>query len=145
MKKIWLAGFAVLAMGAATAALAQGNVIAERRAGLKRMGEHLTAMKVVADARGPGTQFVGTIEEMIAFYQGLPGRFPPGTESGGETKALPTIWSDPVGFSGASADTVSKLTALRVAAAGGDGAAFQTAWQAVGPTCGACHRTYRAR
>ena len=145
MKKIWLAGFAVLAMGAATAAWAQGDIIAARRAGLKRMGEHMTAMKAVADARGPGTQFNATIEEMINFYQGLPARFPVGTESGGETKALPTIWSDPVGFNGAAAATVEKLQALRTAAAGGDGAAFQAAWQAVGPTCGACHRTYRAR
>ncbi len=126
-------------------ALAQGDVIAARRAGLKRMGEHMTAMKAASDARAPGTQFVGTLEEMITFYQGLPARFPAGTESGGETKALPTIWSDPVGFSGASAETVAKLQALRTAAASGDGAAFEAAWKAVGPTCGACHRTYRAR
>lgn len=144
MKRIWLAGLAVLAMGAATAAWAQADVIAARRAGLKRMGDHITAMKAVADARAPGTQFNATIEEMIAFYQGLPARFPVGTESG-DTKALPTIWSDPVGFSGAAAAVVEKLQALRTAAAGGDGAAFQAAFQAVGPTCGACHRTYRAR
>jgi cytochrome c556 len=145
MKKIWLAGFAVLAMGVSTMAFAQGDIIAARRAGLKRMGDHMTAMKAVADVRAPGPQFVGTIEEMIAFFQGLQGRFPPGTETGGETKALPTIWSDPVGFNGAAAEAVSKLQALRVAAAGGDGAAFEAAWKAVGPTCGACHRTYRAR
>jgi len=144
MKKIWLAGFAVLAMGAASVAWAQGDVISARRAGFKRMGEQMTAMKVVADARGPGNQFVGGIDEMITFFQGVPGRFPVGSGTG-DTKALPTIWSDPVGFSGAAADTVSKLQALRAAAAGGDGAAFQAAWQAVGPTCGACHRTYRAR
>ena len=144
MKKIWLAGFAVLAMGAATAAWAQGDVIAARRAGLKRMGEHMTAMKAVADARGPGTQCNATIEEMSNFFQGLPARFPAGSGTG-DTKALPTIWSDSVGFSGAAADTVAKLQALRTAAVGGDGAAFQAAWQAVGPTCGACHRTYRAR
>jgi cytochrome c556 len=144
MKKILLAGFAVLAMGGATMALAQGDIIAARRAGLKRMGEHMTAMKAVADAHAPGIQFVGTIEEMIAFYQGLPARFPVGTESG-DTKALPTIWSDPVGFNGAAAEAVTKLQALRVAAAGGDGAAFEAAWKAVGPACGACHRTYRAR
>ena len=144
MKKIWLAGFAVLAMGAATAALAQGDIIAARRAGLKRMNDHMTAMKPVADARGSGAQFNATIEEMIAFYQGLPARFPAGTESG-DTKAQPAVWSDPVGFSGAAAAAVEKLQALRTAAAGGDGAAFQAAFQAVGPTCGGCHRTYRAR
>ena len=144
MKKIWLAGFAVLAMGAATMALAQGDVIAARRAGLKRMGDFMTAMKPVADAHAPGTQFVGTIEEMIAFYQGLPARFPVGSGTG-DTKALPTIWSDPVGFNAAAAGVVEKLQALRVAAAGGDGAAFEAAWKAVGPACGTCHRTYRAR
>ncbi len=144
MKKILLAGLAVLALGGVSMAFAQGDVITQRRAGLKRMGEHMTAMKAVADVRGPGAQFSGTLDEMIAFYQGLPARFPAGSGTG-DTKALPTIWSDNAGFVAAANDAVAKLQALRVAATTGDGAAFQTAWQAVGPTCGACHRTYRAR
>ena len=144
MKKMLLVGLAALTLGGATLAMAQGDVIAQRRAGLKRMGEHMTAMKTVADARGPGAQFSGTIDEMINFYQGLPARFPAGSGTG-DTKALPTIWSDNAGFVAAAGATVEKLQALRAAAVGGDGAAFQAAWQAVGPTCGACHRTYRAR
>ena len=144
LKKFLLAGLGVLALGGVSVAFAQDDVIAQRRAGLKRMGEHMTAMKTVADARGPGAHFSGTIDEMINFYQGLPARFPAGSGTG-DTKALPTIWSDNAGLVTAANDTVAKLQALRVASTTGDGAAFQSAWQAVGPTCGTCHRTYRAR
>ena len=144
MKKLWLLGFGLVMLVGSTLALAQGDVITQRRAGLKRMGEHMTAMKAVTDANGPGTQFTGTIDEMIHFYQGLPALFPAGSGNG-DTKALPTIWSENAGFVTAAGDTVAKLQALRVAAAGGNADAFKTAWQAVGPTCGACHRTYRAR
>ena len=144
MKKLMLAVLGALALGGATMAFAQGDAIAQRRAGMKRMGEQMTAMKAVADARGPGAQFAGALDEMIAFSQSVATRFPAGSETG-DTKALPAIWSDNAGFVAAGNDTVAKLQALRVAATTGDGAAFQAAWQAVGPACGACHRTYRAR
>jgi cytochrome c556 len=144
MKKLLLWGGIALALGGATVAAAQTDVIGQRRAGLKRMGDTMTAMRPVADARAPGTQFVAQIDDMISFYRGMPALFPAGSGTG-DTKALPTIWSDNAGFLAANADTVAKLQALRVAAAGGDGGAFQDAWRAVGPTCGNCHRPYRAR
>lgn len=145
MKKMILVAAAVLAVVGGGVAVAQGDAIAQRQAGFKRMGEHMTAMKAVADARGSGAQFAGTIDEMINYFQSVPSRFPAGTETGGNTKALPTIWSDRAGFSVAANEAVTRLQALRTAATTGDGAAFQTAWQAVGPACGACHRAFRAR
>ncbi len=145
MKKMILVAAAVLAVVGGGVAVAQSDVIAQRQASFKRMGEHMTAMKAVADARGAGAQFAGNIDEMLHVFQSVPSRFPAGSATGGNTKALPTIWSDAAGFASAANDTVTKLQALRTAATTGDGAAFQAAWQAVGPTCGACHRTYRAR
>jgi cytochrome c556 len=144
MKKVLLAGLGALALGCASMASAQGDVIAQRRAGLKRMGEYMTQMKAVADAGDEGRQFTAKIDEMIGFYHGLPALFPAGTESG-DTKALPTVWSDNAGFVARGDELVTKLQVLRTSAASGSGADFQAAWRAVGPACGACHRTYRAR
>ena len=83
-----------LALGAATlagtAAFAQGDVIAERRAGLKRMGEHMQAMKALVDNRGDVRPLAATVDDMIAWYRTMPGRFPPGSDRG-DTRALPAI------------------------------------------------------
>ncbi len=141
-KSFLLAG--LMAMGFAAAAFAQGDVIAQRRAGLKRMGEHMQAIKAVSDSRGDSRPLVERVDDMLAWYRGLPALFPAGSGTG-DTRALPTIWSDNAGFQTANANMVRQLTALRAAAAAGDATAFTAAFNETGQTCGACHRTYRGR
>jgi len=135
-----------LALGAATlagTAFAQGDVIAERRAGLKRMGEHMQAMKAVVDNRGDVRPLTATVDDMIAWYQSLPGRFPPGSDRG-DTRALPAIWTERASFETVANNMVNQLQVLRTAAASGDAAAFATAYGQTGQTCSTCHRPYRA-
>jgi cytochrome c556 len=140
-----MAALGLAALVACGAAYAQGNVIAERRAGLKRMGEHMEAMKPISDSRGDPRPAVVRIDEMIAWYRVLPSKFPAGSGTG-DTKALPAIWQDFARFEQANAALLGQLNTLRAAAASGDGAAFQAAYQATGPQfCGGCHRPFRAR
>jgi len=140
--KAWiLAGAACAALGVAGTAFAQ-DIIAARRDGLKGMGAHMEAIKAVSDARGDPRPLVGRIDEMITFFGGLPARFPAGSGTG-DTRALPTIWSDRAGFETAASNMVTQLRALRAVAAAGDAAAVPAAFQQTGATCGACHRPYR--
>ena len=137
-----------LALGAATlagtAAFAQGgDVIAERRAGLKRMGEHMQTMKAVVDSRGDVRSLAATVDDMIAWYRTMPGRFPPGSDRG-ETRALPAIWSEKANFETVNNNMLNQLYVLRTAAASGDAGAFAAAYGQTGQTCGTCHRPYRA-
>ncbi len=137
-----------MALGAAalagTAALAQGgDVIAERRAGFKRMGEHMQAMKAVVDNKGDARPLTATIDDMIAWYRSVPGRFPPGSDRG-DTRALPAIWAEKANFDTVANNMVNQLQVLRTAAASGDAGAFATAYGQTGQTCGTCHRPYRA-
>ena len=82
---------------------------------------------------------------MIAWYTVLPSKFPPGSGTG-DTKALPAIWQEFPRFEQANTALLGQLATLRAAAAAGDAAAFQTAYQATGPQfCGGCHRPFRAR
>lgn len=141
MKSWILVGAAVAAIGTAGAALAQ-DVIAQRREGLRGMGRHMEAIKAVSDARADTRPLVARVDEMIAFYRGLPALFPEGSGSG-NTRALPAIWSDRAGFERANANMVTQLEALRTAAASGDNAALTAAFGQTGQTCGACHRPYR--
>ena len=137
-----------MALGAAalagTAAFAQGgDVTAERRAGFKRMGEHMQAMKAVVDNKGDVRPLTATIDDMVAWYRSVPGRFPPGSDRG-DTRALPAIWAEKANFDTVANNMVNQLQVLRTAAASGDAGAFATAYGQTGQTCGTCHRHYRA-
>ena len=128
----------------AGAASAQGNAIAERRAGLKRMGEHMQAMKAVVDSKGDPRPLAATVDDMIAWYRTMPTRFPPGSDQG-DTRALPALWNERANFETINNTMVNQLQALRTAAASGDSAAFAAAYGQTGQTCGTCHRPYRQR
>lgn len=143
MRVVWM-GAAAAAVLVAGTALAQGDVIAERRAGLKRMGEHMQAMKAVVDNRGDVRPLAATVDDMIAWYRTMPGRFPPGSDKG-DTRALPALWNERANFETINNNMVNQLQALRTAAASGDSAAFATAYGQTGQTCGTCHRPYRQR
>jgi cytochrome c556 len=141
MKSWILAGAAIAAMCTASAAFAQ-DVIAQRRDGLRGMGRQMEAIKAVTDARGDTRPLVERVDAMITFYSGLPAMFPAGSGTG-DTRALPTIWSDRAGFEQVNANMVTQLQALRTAAASGDVAATTAAFNQTGATCGTCHRPYR--
>jgi cytochrome c556 len=140
--KAWIvAGVAIASLGTASAAFAQ-DVITQRRDGLRDMGRQMEAIKAVTDARGDTRPLVERVDAMITFYRGLPALFPPGSGTG-QTRALPTIWSDRAGFEQANANMIAQLQALRAAAASGDAAATTAAFNQAGATCGTCHRPYR--
>jgi cytochrome c556 len=140
--KTWImAGAAIMAMGTAGAAFAQ-DVIAQRREGLRGMGRQMEAIKAVTDARGDTRPLVERVDAMIAFYRGLPALFPAGSDTG-NTRALPTVWSDRAGFEQVNANMITQLGVLRAAAASGDVAATTAAFNQTGATCGTCHRPYR--
>lgn len=142
----WLAVLAVAGGMVANGALAQGgDVIAQRRAGLKRMGEHMEAMKPVAEARGDVRALAPRFDDMIAWYRQMPTLFPPGSDQG-DTKALPAVWSQREGFDAANTRLLGQLDVLKAAATAGDAAAFSSAYSVTGSQfCGGCHRNYRAR
>ncbi|PHK96149.1 hypothetical protein CR162_04745 [Pseudoroseomonas rhizosphaerae] len=142
-----MAAMALAAMGQAVPALAQGgagDVVAERKAGLKQMSGHLEAIKEILDSRGALEPVAGRAAEMQRFFETFPARFPPGSDTG-ESRARPAVWSERAGFEQASANMVAALGKLRAAAASGDAGATSTAFREAGGTCGACHRNYRAR
>ncbi|MBR0645863.1 c-type cytochrome [Plastoroseomonas hellenica] len=150
MRALLIAGGLLAMFSAVGAAIAQPDVINARREGLRGMGREMEAMKAIADSRGDPRPAAARIEQMTAFFQTFPTRFPEGsgTPTGrepGQTGALPAVWSDNGGFQRAAANMVTQLGALRAAATAGDPAGFATAFQQTGATCGACHRAYRAR
>src|SRR5476651_1537881 len=137
-KTVVMAVIGAIAAGAlvsgATIAFAQADVIKARQDNRKATGPEMRAIKGVIDAKGDLKEIVphaAKLKELELAFEKL---FPAGSDKG-ETKALPTVWSDMPGFMKASAGANAAYDKLATAAAFGD----------VGKACGTCHTTYRAK
>lgn len=151
MRDFVLAASVALGLGSAGAALAQGDVVAERRAGLSQIERQFEAIAATVQQRGDQRAMTGQMEEMIAFFRTLPDRFPaatltpplPGGREAGQTRAREAIEANRADFNQRGADMVANLVALRAAAEAGT--IGSDTLRGTANTCIACHRSYRAR
>ncbi|HEV7264560.1 MAG TPA: cytochrome c [Falsiroseomonas sp.] len=138
-------------VGMAGVALAQGDIVAERRAGLRDMQAHIEAIGAVVQSRGDQRQIIERVDQMVPFYRSLPGRFPAATltppvaqgTQPGQTRALAAIEANRAVFGERAAAMVVALGTLRSAAA--DGSVSPDIVRSTIGTCIACHRDFRGR
>jgi cytochrome c556 len=134
---------AFCAMVACGGALAQGDVITERKNIMKgngaaaRTGTQMIRGEAVFDLAKAREVFSGIRNGMTQF----PNLFPESSKTGGETRAAPKIWEDSGGFRAAAHKIVQDATAASEATM--DLASFQAQFQRVTSNCNACHETYR--
>ncbi|WP_448581363.1 c-type cytochrome [Thermaurantiacus sp.] len=85
--------------------------------------------------------------ELAQASQRIPNGFPPGTgpEAGVKTEALAAIWTNRAGFAEAANRHIAAVKALEAATQSGDLERIRAATQAVGPTCKACHDSFRLK
>ena len=67
--------------------------------------------------------------------------FPPGSETGMDTKASPKIWEDMAGFEAAAAKLAAATSNVEIT----DLDSFKAAFGAAGQACGGCHEAYRVK
>ena len=131
-------------VGGATIALAQADVIKERQENRKQTAATMRAIKGIIDAKGDtkaAQAHAAKLQELELAFVKL---FPAGSDKG-DTKALPTVWSDTAGFEAASKNAEAAFDKLSVAAGSGDMAALTAAFTDAGKACGACHEKFRAK
>lgn len=150
MRRLVMAAAAMMAvMGVARAAgpvsVPSDELIAGRQAGFDLMQGVVAGMKAAIEAGQPVKPLVPGAKGLVAWSKVIPTEFPAGTESGHETKAKPEIWSDAAGFAKAAAGLQEAATKLVTLAEADDKAGFAEQFEAMGKTCGGCHRAYRAR
>jgi cytochrome c556 len=143
--KAGLAAVMLFAVGTTGVAYGQEDIIALRQQLMKTNGAAAAvAVKMLRDEIPFDAAVAAAAVESIAHdNEVFPALFPAGSETGGNTKAGPAIWSDTAGFKAASEAAVTAATAAAAAAAQGK-EAFGTAFGAVGAACQACHEKYRA-
>jgi cytochrome c556 len=144
---IRLAGLATLACCVAGVAIARAEIdtIAVRKAGMDLQSSAIGAVDLAVKAGVAVKSFAGAGSATAAWAKQIPTLFPPGTDKGEDTKALPEIWSDSTGFAKAAANLGTAADKLTAAAKADDKEAFAAALKDVGGACGACHKTYRAK
>lgn len=147
MRRHAFAACAVLALGAvalATGVAAQGNVLQQRQALMKEMGDQVKAGSAVlkGQAKYDAEKAAAIFKSLGASMQDFGKLFPPGSNTG-DTKAAPAVWSDRAGFDAAIA-SFNKVVAANAGAAGTE-AGFKTAFTAVANECRTCHETYKLR
>jgi len=135
---------AALAIGA-TAVIAQGDPIAERKALMKANGAATRTGSQMAKGEAPFD--LAKAKEIFQTYERaaerMPGLFPESSKSGGETTAAPKIWEDMPAFKAAFAKFGQE--AREGEAATKDAESFKAAFGTVTKNCGACHETYRIK
>ena len=137
-----LVGGAMVAGG--TIAWAQADVIKERQENRKQAAAAMRAIKGIVDAKGNAKDAVEQAAKLKTLQVAFGKQFPAGSDKG-DTKALPTVWSDSAGFEAANKAAEMAQDKLAAAAGSGDIAALTTAFQDTGKACGACHDKFRAK
>jgi cytochrome c556 len=137
---------ALVAGGALAAAASPAETIAARQASFKKMGG---AMKALKDELGGGAdkaKMLAAARTLASTARAQWVLFTPGTgpSSGVKTDALPAIWTQKSDFDAASAKLVAEADKLVGLAGSGNTAAVLAQFKAVGGTCAACHRQFRA-
>ena len=150
MKNLTKIAIATAAIAVATSALAQPkpeNFVKHRQSAFALMGWYYGPMAAVAKGEKPFNKDEATKASMlVATMAKLPfDSFPVGTETVGNTSALPAVWSNNAKFKeiatklGTETDTLAKL------AAAGDEAGFKKQFGVVGGTCKACHDDFKKK
>ena len=131
-------------VGGATIAMAQGDVIAQRKDNRKQTAAAMRAIKGIVDAKGPTSGAVEQAAKLKTLETAFVKMFPAGSDKG-ETRALPAIWTDWAGFEAASKNADMAFDKLATAAGSGNAEALATAFADAGKACGACHQKFQAK
>lgn len=143
------AALAVLAASGqlASAAPSPAQVIAARQANFKKIGGAMKALKdQVASGSINKPAAVAAAKTIADLAKAQKGLFPAGSgpSSGAKTDALPAVWTAKGGFDAQMAKFAGEADKLVVAANTGSADALGAQFKAVGATCAACHKQFRA-
>lgn len=150
MKNFTKVAIAAAAIAVATSALAQPKpeaFVKHRQSAFALMGWYFGPMGGVAKGEKPFNKDEMTkAATLVATMAKLPyDSFPVGTETVGNTQALPTVWSNNAKFKELAAKLGTETDTLAKMASAGDEAGFKKQFGVVGGTCKACHDDFKKK
>ncbi len=147
--KLLVLGLAVAcATGVARAAEPPANldVIATRQAGQALVGGTFIGLSQAAKNKIPDVKPFAPAARALTEWEGeFMKMFPPGSDHGHNTKALPAIWTERATFEKDAQNLTQQAAKLQQIAQSGDQSAFAQQVQVLGDACATCHKQFRAR
>lgn len=144
-RRLTIAAAVAMISVAATAVVAQTDVVKERQTLLKEFGS--ATRPVAGMLRGQAPFDLATVQAALDTYaknaKVLPTLFPEGSGPGPNTEALPAVWEKKAEFAALFGKLASDATAARAAIT--DEASFKANFPGVVRTCGTCHDTFRQK
>lgn len=135
----------ILLVGADTKSrVPQADAIKSRKDTFHVLSEQ---MKRVIQGLGDGVPINAMKDSIAAANQALlrlPSLFPQGSDRG-NTRALPTIWTEPDRFKQTYDDAAARMTELIAASDQTDRSKFGAAVGRMAAACGSCHAVFRAK
>ena len=150
MKNLTKIAIAVGAIAVATSSFAQPKpeaFVKHRQSAFALMGWYFGPMAGVAKGEKPFNKDDMTkAATLVATMAKLPyDSFPVGTETVGNSQALPTVWSNSAKFKELGTKLASETDMLAKLASAGDEAGFKKQFGVVGGTCKACHDDFKKK
>lgn len=143
MRRI-VGGFLLLALGTAVAQAQGTAVIKQRQDLMKGQADALKAPSAMMKGEAPFdlAKVQASLKSLQDTSVKLKPLWPENSKTGGNTRALPAIWTNMKDyldwFDGMAGDAKAAAAAIK------DQASFKTEWPKVVEYCGGCHKDYRA-
>lgn len=136
----------ILAAAIVIPAMAAEDLPVQRQAMMGSVGAATGAAAAMVKGEAPYDPRVAALSLRImnAVANGFGAQFPEGSETGANTEAKDTIWSDRAGFE-AELAKFREATAAGIAAKPADLDAFKPIFGMVTQSCGSCHKGYRVK
>lgn len=121
------------------------DAIKYRQSALSVMGTHFGRIGAMVNGRVPfDAKVAADNADIVAVMAKLPwAGFGNGTETGGNTKAKPEIWTEQVKFKENSEKMIVETVKLAAAAKTGNLDALKTSFAATADSCKTCHDAFR--
>lgn len=118
----------------------------ERHELMEDIGDNAKVLGAMAKGEAPFDADAASshLDDIIADIEEFVTLFPEGSETGNETRALPTIWENKGSFDDHAQDLADAATTVQGVLPEGQ-EAFAGAFRDLGRTCGACHNEFRAK
>jgi cytochrome c556 len=129
-----------------TVAIAAGEPQTVRQEMMKKAGGAAGALGAIAKGEKPydAEAVKAALTTLAEVGKTFPDHFPAGSETGLDTEASPKIWESMDDFK-AKSTKLATVAEAQLAAMPADQAGVGAALQAIGPTCGDCHQSYRLK
>jgi cytochrome c556 len=139
-----VAGAVLLTLGVSVVLAQNTSVIKERKELMKANAEATKAPTAMMKGEAPFE--LAKVHASLKTFQDtatkLKGMWPADSKTGGDTRALPAIWTNTKDyldwFDGFAKDSKAAVASIK------DEASFKTEWPKVLAYCGGCHKDFRA-